>query len=102
MGSLNRTVGPVLWSQNLNNNGSVKTVTVTELLEAYTELPEGITNIDLSQCADSNSSTGAKVGDITVSALPIAEELFCIDGNSVSLPKFSFSSDMNISLQHNN
>ena len=102
MGTLNRTVGPILWASHLGDNGSVKTVTQAEVLDIYTELPDGVSNINLSQCADSNLTTGVKVADITVDALPNAEELFCIDGNAVNPPKFAFSSDMNRSLQHNN
>ena len=102
MGTLNRTVGPVLWASHLGDNGSVKLVTNDEVLELYTEVPIGISSINLNQCADSNMSTGNKVADISTQALPNAEELYCIDGNLVNPPKFAFSSDMNRSLQHNN
>ena len=102
MGTLNRTVGPILWASHLKDNGSVKTVTQAEVLAVYTELPNGVVNINLSQCADSNLTVGVKIADITVDALPNAEELFCIDGSIVNSPQFAFSSDMNRSLQHNN
>jgi len=101
MGTLNRTVGPILWATHLHENGSVKTVNYAELLSVYTELPKGVDNIDMSQCAESNSSTGAKIADITSDALENAEELFCIDGKVTEPPKFAFSSDMNRTLQHN-
>ena len=102
MGTLNRTVGPLLWANHLNEDGSIKTVTNEELLSVYTELPTGVENIDMSQCAESNSSSGKKIADITTDALENAEELFCIDGKSTAPPKFAFSADMNRSLQHNN
>lgn len=101
MGMLNRTVAPILWSTNLKNQGSVKTVSTSEFLNDYTEVPEGVENIDLSNCADSNSTTGQKVGDITILALANIEEIFCIDGKMSAPPKFGFSADMNISLQNN-
>ncbi|HFD14247.1 MAG TPA: type II secretion system protein [Epsilonproteobacteria bacterium] len=102
MGTLNRTVGPILWVNHLTDNGgSLKTVTRAELIDIYTALPAGIENIDFSQCADSNASTGAKVADITVKALANAEELFCIDGDTVGPAKFAFSSDMNGTFQYN-
>jgi len=101
MGTLNRTVGPILWATHLSDNGSVKTVTHAELLSVYTELPIGVGNIDMSQCAESNSTTGTKIADITTGALENAEELFCIDGKVTEPPKFAFSADMNSTLQHN-
>lgn len=101
MGTLNRTVGPILWASHLSDKGSVKTVTYTELLSVYTELPAGVGNVDMSQCAESNSSTGVKIADITTDALENAEELFCIDGKITRPPKFAFSADMNRTLQHN-
>ena len=101
MGTLNRSVGPILWANHLEENGSVKAVSYTEFLNAYTELPKGVINIDLSQCADTNMSTGNKVGDITVDALPVAESIYCIDGSGSTPPKFAFSPDMNRSLQNN-
>ena len=102
LGTLNRTVAPILWTNHLTDSGSVKTVTQAEIFDIYTAVPEGIENIDLSQCAEFNSSQGAKIADITIKALPVAEEIFCIDGSLTHPPKFAFSADMNRSLQHNN
>lgn len=101
MGTLNRTVGPALWATHFDNDGSVKTVSDSEFLDAFTAVPQGVVNIDLSQCADGNESVGEKIADITTVAVPQAEELFCIDGKISGPPKFAFSSDMNRSLQHN-
>jgi len=101
VGTLNRTVGPILWSNHLEDKGSVKTVTLSEFLSVYTAVPEGVENIDLSQCADANASTGSKIADITILTLSVAEEIFCIDGSTIESPRFAFSADMNDSLQNN-
>ena len=102
IGTLNRTVGPILWANHLpQENGSVKGVDEAEFKKVYTQLPKGVTNIHLSLCADANESTAVKVGDITTEAVPVAEELFCIDGDGTHPPKFGFSASLAKKLQHN-
>jgi len=102
IGTLNRTVGPILWANNISTNkGSVKAVSDAEFLAVYTDVPKGVANIDLSQCADSNATLGVKVADISTEALPVAEEIYCIDGQITDPPKFAYSADMNRSLQNN-
>jgi prepilin-type N-terminal cleavage/methylation domain-containing protein len=102
MGTSNRTIAPILWSNNLpTHNGSIKSVSDETFLNSYSAVPVGVENIDLSQCADANASNGSKIADITTEALPVAEEVFCIDGDSTHAPKFAFSADMNVLLQHN-
>ena len=76
-------------------------MTEDEFLKVYTDIPNGVENIDLSQCADGNASVGSKVADITTKALTHSEEIYCIDGTKINPPKFAFSSDMNRTLQHN-
>jgi len=65
LGTMNRTVSSIMRMNHLSDDsGSVLAVTNTELLDIYTQLPEGIINIDFSQCADSNASIGSKIADI--------------------------------------
>ena len=102
MGTLNRSVSPILWTTHLSQDkGSIKSVDEVELKEVYTELPVGIINIQLNQCADTNESRAVKVADITTDALPIAEEIFCIDGDGTHVPKFGFSESLDKKLQNN-
>jgi len=102
MGTLNRTVGPILWANNISTDkGSIKVVSDAEFLAIYTDIPKGLVNIDFSLCADSNATVGVKIADINTEALPVAEELYCIDGQITDPPKFAFSADMNRSLQNN-
>ena len=102
MGTSNRTVAPILWSTNLStHDGSIKNISGSKFLNGFNEVPKGVTNINLDQCADANATHGIKVADVTTESLPVAEEIFCIDGDITHSPKFAFSSDMNVSLQHN-
>jgi len=99
---LNRTIAPVLWASALNtNDGSIKNITAVEFGLSYTQIPEGVVNIQLDQCADANTTEGNKVADITTASLPIAEEIFCIDGNPIGAPRFGFDANMSKELQHN-
>ena len=97
IGTLNRSVGPTIWSRAIRDgNGSVKSYN----LKDYTEVLKGITFVNdgnLTAC----SATGGKIGDFTTNALPVAEELYCRDGNSTSAPMFGFKADMNTSVQNN-
>ena len=102
MGTTNRTIAPILWANVLSTHGgSIKNISDAEFLRAYIEVPKGVENIQLSHCMDANATIGAKVADITTEALPEPEEIFCIDGDGMHAPRFAYSADMNISLQHN-
>lgn len=99
IGTLNRSVGPTMWSRAIKDgNGSVKDLN----LSTYTEIPKGVTITALTNCG-----TTTKIGDINTSSLPVLENIFCIDGNSTSAPKFGFAlinnnTDVNITMQNNN
>lgn len=97
IGTLNRSVAPTMWSKAIKDgNGSVKDLNLT----TYTEFPKGVSISALTNCG-----TTTKIGDINTSSLPVAEEIFCMDGNSTSAPKFGFSwigtTDVNTTMQHN-
>lgn len=100
IGTLNRSVAPTMWSKAVRDgNGSVTGLN----LKNYTELPKGLSlanDGNLTSCG-----TTTKIGDINTSSLPVAEEIFCLDGNSTSAPKFGFAwigtTDVNTTMQHN-
>jgi len=102
MGTLNRSVGPILWANHLSQDGgSIHNVDESEFETVYTQLPKGVVNIRFNLCADANETSAGEVGDITTEAVPVAEKLFCIDGDSTHPPKFGFSANLSPKLQHN-
>ena len=105
IGTLNRSVGPTIWSKAIRDgNGSVKTYN----LKDYSDIPKGITFVADGNLTACDGTTPAKIADITTGALPVAEVLYCRDGNSTAAPKFGFAAitspapDVNTTLQHNN
>ncbi len=92
VGTLNRTVGPSLWSKSLMDdlNGSIKELNVS--VSEYTDIPDGVTWNGTTQpftnCENNASATGIS---------PIASEsannlyIFCRDGNASSSPRFFYS-----------
>ena len=94
MGTLNRTVGPAMWAENVaSNEGSVKTVTSTDF-KNYTEFPKGLTSITLNSC---DAGTPASVATLPAAAtgLPADLQIFCKDGTATQAPKFGWSVDGN-------
>jgi len=94
MGTLNRTVGPAMWAENVaSNEGSVKGVTAVKF-EDYTELPKGLDTITLASC---NAATPAKVATLSAAktGLPADLDIYCKDGTATQAPKFGWSIDGN-------
>ena len=110
-GTLNRTVGPSMWSSILREAPAASgSVTDTNTPAEYKKIEEGsevetipsefgVTELDLaSNCADSNKTIpsvgntgGAAIGgdlDETVKIGNTTYKLGCIDGNLNSAPKF--------------
>ena len=88
VGTLNRTVGPTLWSEAISK-GDDGNVTVLEVnLSSYTDIPKEIgTDINISNCSSDTSkyrvisiADKAKAGDNYAIA--------CRTGNSNEAPKF--------------
>ena len=100
IGTMNRSVAPAMWSKaiRLNKTGTVADGNFT--LSEFTEIPQGVT-IDLTLCTNVGDGNGTDVGGFDTKALPVAEEIFCRDGNSTSAPMFGFKADMNASVQTN-
>jgi prepilin-type N-terminal cleavage/methylation domain-containing protein len=97
IGTLNRSVGPTIWSRAMRDgNGSVTGYTISD----YTDIPEGV-NLNLSSCTNNGDGNGSNAGNISTTALPVAENIFCRDGNGTSSPMFGFTADLNTSVQKN-
>ncbi|WP_286682866.1 prepilin-type N-terminal cleavage/methylation domain-containing protein [Sulfurospirillum sp. MES] len=95
IGTLNRSVGPAMWSRSMRDgNGSVTGFTLSN----YTEVPSGVT-IDLRNCSNTGDGNGSNAGTYGTPALPAQETIYCRDGNATTAPLFGFSSDLNASVQ---
>ena len=96
VGTLNRSVGPSMWSRSMrDSNGSIKDMN----LSLYTDIPSGVGTITLSNCAAAPTNA---IVTLDTKALPVdGEKIFCRDGNGTSAPMFGFNADMNVSVQVN-
>lgn len=90
VGTLNRTVGPALWSRSMGStstNGSIKGATYESLLTQQLTKVEGMSaDPDLDQCnADGN-------GTVATATLPTGTyAILCQDGNTTAAPHFSLT-----------
>ena len=92
VGTLNRTVGPTLWSQSISEGkgGSIKNLASSEgadFLKKYIDIPKEInsSSIDLTKCE--NNSTVANC-DSNVAGFSCV--ITCTDGNATNAPRFYF------------
>ena len=93
--TFNSTIAPMLWSTYYSSaNGSIKSVTFEDIKHQFEDWPEGIRSIDLSRCANGDSSSGAVVGQIGSPSLTESIDLYCIDGNASHPPRFGFDASM--------
>jgi prepilin-type N-terminal cleavage/methylation domain-containing protein len=84
--TFNRSVGAALWSTAIKDgNGSVVDLNLSE----YTDLPDGF-DLNLSACAQ----PAVDAGGISTDGLPVAEEIFCRDGNGTSAPMIGFDANL--------
>ncbi|WP_457597648.1 type II secretion system protein [Hydrogenimonas sp.] len=94
VGTLNRTVGPSLWSKSLatDADGSISSIGgSTPVLTTYVDIPDGnSTAPDLSKCAIPTPSPSSGNAVLTYSATNVGKEYFimCRDGNATNSPKF--------------
>ena len=89
VGTLNRTVGPTLWSQSIasTHNGDISYTGLDETnITTYVDLPKEIKKIDLSKCDDPNNYkiVGYANKDVAGANYFIA----CLDGNANHSAKF--------------
>jgi prepilin-type N-terminal cleavage/methylation domain-containing protein len=91
--TFNRSVGPAMWSTAVKHGtGSIAALNLGE----YTDLPDGF-DLNTTACAQ----PAADIGGITTVGLPVAEDIWCRDGNGTSAPMIGFTQDMNQSVQNN-
>ncbi|GAB6045173.1 hypothetical protein JCM11957_07710 [Caminibacter profundus] len=89
VGTLNRSVGPTLWSTSISNghNGDISYTGLTENnITTYVDLPKEIGTVKLSEC---NDSTKDKVVIQIKEAVAGTDYVItCRDGNANQSPKF--------------
>lgn len=108
IGTLNRSVGPAMWSRSMrDSNGSISGSSGSAnyfKLSDYTEIPKGVT-LTLTSCTSTSAASPSEGGKFDTTALPFEEKIYCLDGNSTSAPRFGFwasgQTDLNSSVQAN-
>jgi len=98
-GTLNRSVGPTLWSKSISegHNGDITYLEIDskDKLAKYVDIPKEInaSDINLSKC---DSTTDAKVVmTVDKNVAGFDGNITCIDGNANQAPKFT----LNVSTQ---
>ena len=93
VGTLNRTVGPTIWSKAIANDGTgrIKNLSLTpgeKDLTAYIDIPQEINKatVDLSKCNDNTQFN--KIADADPNIMPGGYAIYCRDGNSTAAPAF--------------
>ena len=89
-GTLNRTIGPALWSKAVSNDGTGKIANLPAAdvnLSKYTDIPEVVDEYNLSRC---NSAGNAVVININKSKMGGDYDYFitCKDGTASEAPVF--------------
>ena len=97
VGTLNRTVGPTLWSKSQmdGQNGSIRNFTSPDNnLSTYTDIPSGMTAnlISSTTCAASTASsiTPSKTNSLAYDSAN-GWYVLCRDGNSTNPPRFWYT-----------
>ena len=93
MGTLNRTVGPAMWADNIRNGGSIKNINDIEVFKRdYSEVPDGLIAINFGNAA-SPGSAAATVATLTKENTGLAEDLtiVAIDGSPTQSPSFGWA-----------
>ena len=94
VGTLNRTVGPALWSQSLadGKDGKISDNIYKTKLPKYTEIPDGNkTAPDLTKCSATVPETPEEDDAVVVFDASTAGKdyyVLCRDGNLTNAPKF--------------
>jgi prepilin-type N-terminal cleavage/methylation domain-containing protein len=113
VGTLNRTVGPTLWSKSIAEgyNGDIsylnleynKSNSSDQNLSDYTDVPKEISIIDLGDCNSTDNETVVGLADKAVAGADYF--ITCIDGNANKSPIFHLyktNEDENVSLGETN
>ncbi|NPA66427.1 MAG: type II secretion system protein [Epsilonproteobacteria bacterium] len=93
VGTLDRTVGPALWSQSITNgdDGAVNTATYNTLLTDQIESPAelGGNDPDLTKCAAAGTTKGKDVGTTVEATVgSTTYQIGCINGSASAAPDF--------------
>jgi hypothetical protein len=95
VGTLNRTVGPALWSKAImDGNSSIKSLTGDDAnLSVFTEIPDGIkVDGNFSNCV---APTDTNITNISTNHLAYDSSnglyIVCRDGSDTSAPKFWYT-----------
>ena len=93
VGTMNRTVGPTLWSKSITEgyNGKIADLNIStkDKLLAYTDVPDEIDSVDLTKCADANATTPKVVMTLDADAMGGNYAVGCIEGSIAKAPEFS-------------
>jgi prepilin-type N-terminal cleavage/methylation domain-containing protein len=90
-GTLNRTIGPSLWSKAISNDGTGKIANLSSddlNLSKYTEVPQEVNEINLSRC--NTDGTGVAINiDKNKMGGDYDYLITCKDGTPSEAPKFT-------------
>jgi type II secretory pathway pseudopilin PulG len=93
VGTMNRTVGPTLWSKSIamGKNGKIYDLNIStkQKLEEYTEVPSEVAQVNLQNCASADSDTPKVAMTLSKDAMGTNYVIGCIEGNIAQAPKFS-------------
>ncbi len=91
VGTLNRTVGPVLWSKSFTEgrNGAIRDLDIN--LSLYTDIPKELRDINNS-CGENTYNV---IGEANVSVAGYVYKIVCKDGNATNAPTFGLKKDDN-------
>ncbi len=89
VGTMNRTVGPTLWSKSITEgkNGDIKYLALKESnITDYVDLPDEISSVDLSNCDDPDQNKTVMLLD--ENAMGGKYYITCKDGSIAKAPEF--------------
>ncbi len=90
VGTLNRTVGPTLWSKSISNgkNGDISYLDIESNLSTYIDLPKEVnaSAINLSECNATDKNTTVTTANKGVAGADYF--VTCTDGNANQAPVF--------------
>jgi prepilin-type N-terminal cleavage/methylation domain-containing protein len=97
VGTLNRTVGPSLWSKAImDGNSSLKSQSID--LAKYTDIPSGLTmDSNISEHCQSSTTTQVKPAADTSIGYDASNKIYiiCRDGNDTTAPRFWYTMETN-------
>ena len=91
VGTLNRTVGPSLWSKAMSNgnDGDISSLTGDEgKLSTYTDIPNEVTNYKVSDCNDTSNYRVIAIAPSTKVGGDFNYYIICRNGTASESPRF--------------